>query len=105
MDMTYSVVRPFQGLAIGSILRTKDFLDTRRMQQLVTQRYITPVLTVDAPKMQPTAKQLTETPILELMQALETSDVSVIEEALKLETRTTAMTYMQRRINNGNSNH
>jgi len=105
-NMNYAVVRPFPGLTVGDTLSAGDFIDSRRMQQLVEQRYITPVMSLDAGKAQPTSQQLVDTPILELMQTLEmVSDACVIEAAIEKETRTTAVTYMKRRLNNANSNH
>lgn len=44
MDARYKVVRPNSGLpTVGTVLTDKDFVTSRRAQQLVEQRYILPL--------------------------------------------------------------
>lgn len=44
MDTRYRVVRPNAGLPkVGTILTDKDFVTSRRAQQLTEQRYILPL--------------------------------------------------------------
>lgn len=43
-DTRYRVVRPNSGLPeVGTILTDKDFVSSRRAQQLTEQRYILPI--------------------------------------------------------------
>jgi len=97
-DISYQVVRPFQGLSVGAVLSGDGFKDSRRALQLVEQRFIQPI-TSQANGYQPSVATLLATPIRQLRFVIaDVQDTALLEVAKQQETREIAMQLFQKRI-------
>ena len=96
-DTRYQVVRPTSGLEVGAILTGKDFVTSRRAQQLMEQRYILPL--AGGGDYQPSVAHLLASPIRELrLMMADVQDACLLHTALATETRLTVRTLFEKRL-------
>lgn len=92
---SYQVTRPFGAHKPGDVLPPTAFMSNQRIAQLIDQRYITPL----PGGLQPTAAALLSATVRRLETlAAQVQDAGVIRDAMTRERRESALTVLERRL-------
>jgi hypothetical protein len=96
--INFQVVRPFEGFIAGAVVPGSRFVDSRRAQQLVEQRYIVAV-TQPTNGYQPSVDTLRDATVRKLREMIgDVRDVVLLREVKEQESRDVAVQIFDKRI-------